>query len=231
MRSRATVLRDGVRRRRHPPLQPAGFQGGRHGVQLHRPRRHRRHRSGQDVLHPLGHALHRPPRPAPAPPRQHCGRRRDHGRPRRDAVHRHEHDVVVFIVVNGDCGGVPGVGAGRRGHVLRRLRDGGAGIHRGGLADAATRTGLEPRHGGEQAHSRVGEHDVHLARRRDHHAWVLLPLRGGDGGCVCVRVHEAAGDQGPELGGHGSALPQVRAQPHIVCYFDLSVRSSIVMIV
>ena len=208
MRSRAALLRAGVRRRRHPPLQPAGFQGGRHGVQLRRPRRHRGHWSGEDVLHPRGHALHRPPRPATSPPRQHRGRRHDHGRPRRDAVRRqHEHDVVV----TGDGRGVPGVGAGRRGHVLDRVRVGGVGVRRGGLAAAAPRTGLEPGHGGEQAHVRGGEHDVHLARRRDHHAWVLLPLRCGDCGCVCVCVHTAAGDQGPEPRGHGSALPQVRA--------------------
>ncbi|KAL5666921.1 hypothetical protein ACJX0J_019142, partial [Zea mays] len=123
LRPRAAVLRAGVRRRRHPPLQPAGLQGGRRGVHLRRARRHRVHRSRQDVLRPRRHALHRPPRPAPAPPRQHRRRRRDRDRPRRDAVRGHG--------VAGDGRGVPGVRAGLRGRVLHRLRVRGVDVQRG----------------------------------------------------------------------------------------------------
>jgi hypothetical protein len=48
--------------------------------------------------------------------------------------------------------------------------------------------GVVTRYGGELANVRVGKHDVHLARRRDHHACMLLSVRRH--ACVFVYVHK-----------------------------------------
>jgi hypothetical protein len=51
-----------------------------------------------------------------------------------------------------------------------------------------TRAGHKPRHGSELADVRVGEHDVHLAHRRDYYACMLLPVR--QRACAFVYVHK-----------------------------------------
>ncbi|KAF8673439.1 hypothetical protein HU200_049004 [Digitaria exilis] len=69
--------------------------------------------------------------------------------------------------------------------------------------------GHEPRYGGEPGGVRGGGLDVHLSRRLDHNARVLLLVCRRGGHHVRVRVHAAAGDQWPKLRGHGRALLQV----------------------
>jgi hypothetical protein len=50
------------------------------------------------------------------------------------------------------------------------------------------RAGRKPRHSSELADVRVDEHDVHLARRRDHHTCMLLSVRWHV--CAFVYVHK-----------------------------------------
>uniref|UniRef100_A0A0E0RBB1 Major facilitator superfamily (MFS) profile domain-containing protein n=1 Tax=Oryza rufipogon TaxID=4529 RepID=A0A0E0RBB1_ORYRU len=108
--------------------------------------------------------------------------------------------------VHGERRGVRGVRGGVRGGVLRRARADDGDVHGGGDAAAAARAGHGARRGGEPAGMRRGDHDVHIARRRDHHGRVLLPLRRRGGGGVRVRLRVAAGDEGEKLGEHGHAM-------------------------